>query len=246
MRAKDWALRMAQSVTERTSYRLVTGRIPDAEQLVRLFTGWSTGILHVGGHFGQESHWYAEMGKPVVWVEAMPAAAARLRQTIAPYPTQRLVEACLSNVDGQTVSFHVSANDSGASSSLFEFGAASTGPKSMWPDHDLRMVDTLRLTTHRLDSVMGEQGIDIAGFDHWVVDVQGAELLVLQGAEQSLHACRSLLVEASSIDVYSGGVQWPQLRGFLAGHGFEPLWDCLGHMDVLFVRSRQQWTTEVR
>lgn len=241
MSAKDLALRLAQGAVAHTSYRLVTGRMPDAEQLARLFTQWSTGILHIGGHLGQESHWYASLGKPVVWFEAMPAAAQRLRTTIAGYADQSVVEACLSDVDGAEIDFHVSANNDGASSSMFEFGSASAGPRSMWPDVDLRMVDTLRLRTSRFDTIVREQALDLRSFDHWIVDVQGAELLVLRGAEQSLSHCRSLVVEASSIDVYSGGAQWPQLRDFLQERGFEPLWECLGHMDVLFVRRDQAW-----
>jgi FkbM family methyltransferase len=228
-------LAVAQAVVSHTSYRLVTGRLVEPDNVVRLVTSWSSGILHIGGHLGQESDWYASLGKDVLWIEAMPAAVAALATRIEPYSNQSVIEACVSDRDGERVTFHVSSNDHGASSSLFRFGSAAIGAESMWPDLDLRMTHELELTTTALDTILA--GVDRPErFDHWVIDVQGAELLVLKGAEASLAYCRSVLVEASSIDVYQGGAQWAELRAFLEARGFTPMWECLGHMDVLFAR----------
>ena len=235
MSVKDTLLAMAQGAVSRTNYRLVTGRLVSAELVSEVVTGWSTGIFHIGGHLGQESEWYAQMDKDVIWVEAMPDAAAELREHIADYPRQSVVEACLSERAGDEVTFHVSNNDRGASSSLFDFGRAASGPDSMWPDLDLKMVSELALTTSTVDQILQEVEAP-ERFNHWVVDVQGAELLVLKGGTESLQHCRSLSVEASSIEVYRGGAQWPDLRDFLESQGFIPLWECLGHMDVMFVR----------
>ena len=234
-------LKMAQAITSRTHYRLITGALPDPELLLQLQAQWSSGILHIGGHHGQEAHWYGELGKPVLWIEAMPDAAALIEMAIAPFSKQAVIQACLSDSDGSEVTFYVSSNSEGASSSLFEFGSASVGPSSMWPDLDLRMVDEIQLTTITLDTLLRSQSVDVSQYDHWIVDIQGAELLALSGAVSSLRSCRSLVVESSSIDVYAGGAQWKDVRRFLAAHGFVPLWDCLGHMDVLFVRQTQQW-----
>lgn len=241
MWVKDELLKVTQKLVARTHYRLVTGRLADAELLVDLFTRFSSGIVHVGGHHAQEAHWYASLGKPVVWVEAMPSAVARMEEVIAEYPDQRVLQACVSSVDGQEVTFHVSANNDGASSSLFDFGSASSGATSMWPDVDLRMIEDLHLQTITLDSLFDQHNIPLAHLDHWIIDVQGAELLVLMGGVSSLAYCRSILVESSSIDVYSGGAKWHEVRDFLEQHGFVPLWECLGHMDVLFVRRDQSW-----
>ena len=173
----------------------------------------------------------------------MPDAARAIETTAAPYSKQTVLQACLSDSDGSEVTFHILSNSKGESSSLFEFGSASVGPSSMWPDLDLRMIDEIQLTTITLDTLTRSQSIDVGQYDHWIVDIQGAELLALSGAVTSLRSCRSLVVESSSIDVYAGGAQWKDVRFFLAEHGFVPLWDCLGHMDVLFVRQDKQWMT---
>ena len=238
-------LALLQWGVSKTSYRVVTGRLADADRLLELFTRWSTGVLHIGGHLGQESSWYDSLGKPVIWVEAMPEAVSSIQRDIAQYPEQQVFAACLSDQDGKQVRFNVSSNNRGASSSLFEFGAASVGPGSMWPELDLRMTHSLDLETIRLDSLVTDFAIPISRYDHWIVDVQGSELLVLNGAKQSLESCRSLVVEASSIDVYSGGAQWKDIKELLQDHGFVPLWECLGHMDVLFVRRDQAWNRKL-
>lgn len=241
MNTKDRVLQVIQQVLAKTNYRLVTGRLADTNKLLELFAGWSSGILHIGGHLGQESHWYSALGKPVVWVEAMPEAAKIIEGVIDQYPNQTVYQACLSNTDDQLVEFNVSSNNSGASSSLFPFGPASVGKTSMWPELNLKMSHSLTLKTITLDTLVGSNEIPLVQYDHWILDVQGAEYLVLQGATKSLEACRSVVVESSSIEVYEGGAQWNEVNAFLQDAGFVPLWECLGHMDVLFVRKEQQW-----
>ena len=246
MNLKDQALSTLQWGLAKTSYRVVTGRLADADRLIEVFARWSTGILHIGGHLAQESEWYASLEKPVVWIEAMPEATATIREVIRNRAEQSVFQACLADIDNQAVRFNVSSNGQGASSSLFSFGTASVGSKSMWPDLDLRMTHSLELKTITLDTLARLHEIPMSRFDHWIVDVQGAELLVLNGAKESLSWCRSLVVEASSIDVYDGGARWPDVSEFLQDSGFIPLWECLGHMDVLFVRRDQHWQQQLK
>lgn len=242
MNTKEWALRVLERAVAKTNYRLITGQLADTSKLLELFASWSSGILHIGGHLGQESHWYSDLGKPVVWLEAMPDAVSIIEEITRHYPNQRVYQACLTNVDDQIVQFNVSSNNSGASSSLFQFGSASVGKASMWPELNLEMSRVLSLRTVTLDTLMMSNAIPIQKYDHWILDVQGAESLVIQGATESLKSCRSLVVEASSIEVYEGGAQWIDVKELLQESGFTPLWECLGHMDVLFVRKEQQWT----
>ena len=195
------------------------------------------GVLHLGAHIGQESAAYEDKGKPVVWVEAMPSVFAILRQNIATREKQRALCALLSDVDGQETRFHISNNEAGVSSSVFEFGEYGAGERTLWPELGLTMVSTLTLTTTTLDTLLRDAGIDASQYDYWVVDLQGAELLALKGAVAALAHCNALFVEASTVEVYQGGVLWPELRDWLNAAGFVPLWAPEGgHDDVLCVR----------
>lgn len=196
------------------------------------------GVLHLGAHLGQEADTYAKAGKAVLWVEAQPAIHARLVERLRAFPDQRALCAVLGDEDGRTVRFNVSNNLDGISSSLFAFGSHSEGDQSLWPRLNLHMVDTLELTMMTLDTLLAREGIDPAAHDHWIVDLQGAELLALQGAARSLPSCDSLLVEVSEDAVYDGGVRWPVLRDFLEGQGFRQRWSLeRQHDDILFLRA---------
>lgn len=171
-----------------------------ASSLVDLLLNWSSGVLHIGAHTGQEASRYWHLSKPVIWFEADPDLARQLKENVSKYPNQRVVESCLSVTDGAEVEFRIASND-GASSSLFDFGSAINGRKGMFPELDLKMVRSVKMTTRSLDSLLREARVDSSDFNHWVVDVQGAELLVLQGAEESLLGCGSLVVECGTKDV---------------------------------------------
>lgn len=198
----------------------------------------SSGILHLGAHLGQEAQTYADADKPVVWVEAMPDIHNALTKRLENFPNQRALCALLGNEDGLDKTFHVSNNGKGQSSSIFCFGEYGNGDSTLWPELDLDMVETLNLKTVRLDKLLVENRIEPRSFDFWIVDLQGAELIALQGAGDYLSDCRALLVEVSEVDVYKGGVRWHELRPFIEAAGFNILWEPeLPHDDVLFVRK---------
>lgn len=191
------------------------------------------GVLHLGAHTGQERDDYARRGLAVIWVEAHPVIHQRLRANIDGYDDQRALCGVLADVDGREVRFGRSATMNGQSSSMFAFGADA---HALWPDQELEMIERLTLPTVTLDSLLAQNGIDPADYDFWVLDVQGAELLALQGAMQSLRSCRALLTEASMVEVYQGGSRWPELRDHLQARGFSPLWSPVRqHDDVLFL-----------
>ncbi len=132
------------------------------------------GILHLGAHLGQEARDYAELNKPVVWVEALPHIHARLAKTIEQFPGQRALCALLGDRNGAQRIFHISNNSEGVSSSIFQFGGYGSGDNSLWPELGLAMVDSLTLPMFRLDTLLLGNDIDARQYDFWVVDLQGA------------------------------------------------------------------------
>ena len=48
------------------------------------------------------------------------------------------------------------------------------------------MIDTIELKSITIDTFVKNNNIDIKNYNHWVIDIQGAELLALKGAKESL------------------------------------------------------------
>ena len=187
------------------------------------------GVLHIGAHFGEERFVYSEFEKPVLWIEAVPEYFNQLRSNISTLDNQEARLLLLSD-DERVVEFHIASND-GASSSLYELSKNSGFEKT-----GLRMETSIQVSTMRLDKTLSKE--DFLKFDHWVVDVQGAELEVLRGAGKSLSYCNSIQVEVSHREVFVGGTEYLELVDFLTCAGFIQIWEAHEgeHMDVLFIR----------
>lgn len=189
----------------------------------------SLGIVHIGGHLGQEAARYAEHKCQVIWIEALPDLFTQLEKNIAQYPNQRAICALLGEENDKQVEFHLASNDL-ASSSIFRFG-------DELGFENLSMESSVQLVSSRLDHIL--TNTELADYHHWVIDVQGAELLVLKGAGQLLENCNSLRIEVSTRKVYEYGVNWIELRNYLEVQGFTPLWEPRkkSHEDIIFIRE---------
>lgn len=217
--------------------KLNQNTISSRQSLLREAIFNASGILHLGAHLGQEAAKYAQLKKPILWVEAIPAVCAELIKRLVSYPEQNAFCALLDRVDGLQRTFKISNNMGGVSSSIFDFDEYGDGDKSLWPDLQLKMIDQIILPTVKLDTLLAANAVNAADYDFWVVDLQGAELLALQGSEQSLMHCQGLYVEVSKVPVYNGGVLWGELSQYLSSKGFSARWQPeLGHDDVLFLR----------
>jgi FkbM family methyltransferase len=186
------------------------------------------GILHIGGHRGQEAPDYARAKVNVLWIEALENAFKELEIVIKDFPDQQALNALLGDRD-EIVSFHVASNE-GMSSSIFGFAQGN--------GYGLSMTQTVKLEMKRLDRLLSAE--QVRKYPHWVVDVQGAELSVLRGAGRLLDYCNTLDVEVSTFEVYEGGVSFVELDKFLREEGFIPLWQpkLRTHQDLLYVRAR--------
>ena len=196
-----------------------------------------SGILHLGAHRGSEAGVYEYFGKKVIWVEANPKIFLDLKINLKKYIFQKPYCQLLNNKDNILVNFNISNND-GASSSIFKFEKLSTGKKSIWKKKNLKMINSIKLKTLTLDTFIKINKIDIKKYNHWVVDVQGAELNVLEGSANNLKYCKSILIEVSKGDIYKNGSQWIDVLKFLKKNNFKPLWKIQNkHQDILFVRN---------
>jgi FkbM family methyltransferase len=172
------------------------------------------GVIHVGASFGQERELYQSLGLPVVWVEPIPEVFAQLRQNIATFHRQIAVQALLTDRDGVEYTFHISNNE-GMSSSILELDLH----RDIWPDVDY--THEIQLISKTLPALLIENAVDPAAYDALVMDTQGSELLILQGATPVLHHFRYIKTEAPDFESYRGCCLVSDLAQFLDGHGFD-------------------------
>jgi FkbM family methyltransferase len=189
----------------------------------------SGGVLHLGAHTGQEARTYNHSRLKVIWIEAIPSIFDILQSNIASFQNQRAICAIVGDKNGAKVDFHISSNDA-VSSSVFALDSAAG-------DESFQMSGIFSGAMSRIDSLISEE--EMSSLGHWVVDLQGAELLALKGAGELIRYCNSLYIEVSTRTIYEGGVQWGELQSFLVSKGFFQLWDPRenSHENVIFIRK---------
>ena len=196
----------------------------------------ANGILHLGGHRGTEAGIYNWFNKKVLWIEAIPEIFYELELNIQSHFNQRAICTLLGDEDKKKTKFYLSNNDK-ASSSIFDFSEEIKN-KKLWGEKNIKMNNHIFLEMRTLDSILEEYKIDSVEYNHWVVDLQGAELLFLQGAIKAIKNCKSLSIEVSKKEFYSGGAKWNEIKKFLNSEDFivfkEPTED---HVDVLFYKN---------
>lgn len=179
-----------------------------------------SGIIHVGANIGHEFADYVQAGVgTVVYVEPTPAAFGILQSRVEQRSGHHAVQALCSSVEGQQVTFNVASNGA-ESSSLFELGNHGI----IYPQ--IHYTDRLELTTTTVDRIVETRFPDKT-LNLLVIDVQGAELLVLQGAPRTLEKVEAIYCEVADISLYEGSCTWPEIHAFLGGHGFR-----LKHMSI--------------
>jgi FkbM family methyltransferase len=171
------------------------------------------GVIHVGANHGQERETYAEVGVDVIWIEPIPEVFGSLVRNIEGFPQQRAIQALVTDRDGAEYTFNIS-NNWGASSSILGLDLH----RDIWPD--VTFERTVQLTGATLPSIVEREHIDINAYNGLVMDTQGSELLVLQGAEPLLPRFDYIKTEVPDFSAYTGCVLLPEMDDFMRERGF--------------------------
>ena len=177
-------------------------------------------VLHVGAHEAEEADLYAQWGADVLWVEANPTLADRLKER----GLNVVCGAAWSSAGPLTL--HLASN--GHSSSVYPMGSHTIRHP------DVRTVGTVQVEGFRLDSLPFAP-------DMLNLDVQGAELEALKGAVDLIDGVEWIYTEVSSEELYVGQSLVPELDGWLNGYGFVQVaaeWTDRGWGDALYARQR--------
>lgn len=191
-------------------------------------------VLHVGANEGQERFDYRQTGaSPCIYVEPVDAAFAILEENLAGMPGHVAVRAVCAGREGERVLFNVASNG-GQSSSILPLGDHAEHHPDVVYTATQEMLTT---TVDRLVAAHSPKRVP----NLLVVDAQGADLRVLQGATQSLPAIEGVFVEVSEAPLYEGGCTEAEITGFLRAYGFRLRWmslDGRGHGNAFYCRPK--------
>lgn len=161
--------------------------------------------LHIGAHHGEEDSAYRELGIEPIYVEANPAAFSVLQQNC---PVRECH--CVAIADRAGVAdFHVTSFDQ--SSSLLKLKKHAEIYPSIVEERAIQVPCTT------IDELLGERRNQIELIN---MDIQGAELLALQGARQTLPHVTCILTEVNRAEMYAGCGLMPELDHYLRAFQF--------------------------
>lgn len=169
-------------------------------------------VLHVGAYTAAEVGFYKQYGaKHIHWVEANRGLCDRLRKRLD--KRLNLVTcAVVSDRDGDTVRFNITNNTQ--SSSILELGEH----ESLFPT--IKYVDSEERTTSTIDTIMRDSNIS-GRVDFLSIDIQGAELLALKGAVDTLEKTDALLLEINEVEMYRDCALVAEVDDYLSDYGIE-------------------------
>lgn len=193
---------------------------PIAAPLLRECLGTETPtIIEIGCHEGDTTQWLLQaFAQPAIHCfEPDPRAAARFRQTLGGNPHVHLTEAAIGSRDG-TATFHMSGGNPSGEAGHRDWDASGSlhrptehFSKFPWCTFE----KSITVPVHTLDSWAREAGI--ATVDFIWMDVQGAELDVIEGGAATLERTRFLYTEYGAVELYEGQPSLKRLMHALGG-----------------------------
>lgn len=204
------------------------------EKRVRSGSIKNTGLIHVGAHWGQELALYNRLGfSRVYFIEADPTVYKELCRRVVGYKNVTPLLYTVSDIADQEVDFYITTNQ-GKSSSILDLNLHATE----FPTVKVAQITKFRSTT--LDLIVERENIDVSSVSTLVIDVQGAELRVLQGALMALSSITAVLTEINMTELYKHCALLPDIDVFMQSNRFTRV--AIGMVtktygDALYVRS---------
>jgi len=185
------------------------------------------GIIHIGGHFGQEFKTYEQLNiDRVMFFEPIQRTFERLKENVG--QKEILNNCALGNFEGEIEMFVEVANQ-GQSSSILE----PLVHLNQYPHITFESKEIVKIK--KLDSF-----IDTVGEYNFInIDVQGYELEVFKGGYEYLNSIDYIMTEVNRDEVYKGCPMVEELDEFLKPYGFERVettWDGVTWGDAFYVK----------
>ena len=191
-------------------------------------------IFDIGSHNGDSTLRYKSIfpNAKVNCFEPVPSNFDDLQKNTKTISNVSIFQIALSARNEETT-FYLSNADNvelGSKSSSLLSPTAEIKSVTPW----LKFEHTIKVITKTLETFCAEQNIQHIDFVH--MDVQGAELLVLQGANKMLNQIDMIWMEVENVELYKGQPLKKDVFQYLSSHGFELVID-----DVNWVAGDQLW-----
>jgi FkbM family methyltransferase len=171
-----------------------------------------SGVLHIGAHDCEELGVYSRLGvspNNIIWIDAISEKVEQAKARGIP----NVYRAVITDKDDAVVTFNVSNNVQ--SSSILNL-------KTHLQEHPwVHYVRSTQETTITVDTFFKRNNLDPTKHTFWNLDIQGAELLALMGATESLAHAKALYLEVNINELYENCALMGQLDTFLSKHGFK-------------------------
>jgi FkbM family methyltransferase len=193
------------------------------------------GVIHVGGHLGQEAATYLRLGAAnQLWIEPQPANFQAMSAALPKRSGIRAVHAACGERES-TAMMRLFAHNRGASDSLLPLTEAFVAANPAYAN-----VQEVPVRVAPLDTLVRESGANADDFDAIVADVQGYELHVLRGAPGLLAGpINCVVIEVWRTCAYAGGCTVGEIDRFLEPFGFRrvhTLWQTDTWGDAAYVK----------
>lgn len=186
------------------------------------------GVIHVGGHHGQEYDEYKKLNIPILFFEPLSSNYSVLSNKIKEDPNVSAFQCALGN-ENKKVIMNVETANQGQSSSILK------------PKKHLEQYPHIRFDFHeevdmfRLDDI----DLDLTKYNFMNIDVQGYELEVFKGAFETLKNIDYIISEVNQDEVYEGCPHVSELDEYLCQFGFKRIkteWAGVIWGDALYVK----------
>ena len=191
-------------------------------------------IIHCGAHECEELGDCENMNTQlVIWVEANPEQYEKCKNKLLNKQGHILINKAIYNKDNEKLKFKICSQV--WASSLFDLGSDIN---KYWSPHS--HIKEIEVESITIDTILKNNSIEPQEIDLLCLDIQGAEILALQGAEQLLKYVKNLYIEVVWADAYSGGARKDGVENIIFPMGFVENYRNMHHdgvqADILYRR----------
>lgn len=190
------------------------------------------GILHIGANKCEELDYYNTINfynDRILWIEAIPETVETVKLKD---PTINIIQSVISNKDDEEVNFMITNNK--ASSSILSLKTHLSEYPYIYEEERKTM------KTITLNSLYDNYNIPYDRYDFINIDIQGAELMALQGASKILPHIKAVYCEVNLAELYENCALLPEIDSLLSTYDFRRVelhMSCHGWGDALYIKN---------